>query len=184
MLAPRAVAVIGASRDATKMGARILASLRSAGFAGPIYPVHPRASQVGGLPAFRSARHLPTTADLAIIAVPPDAVPAAVDDCAAAGVRGLVVITAGYSEVGPQGRALQEKLLEKVRGYGMRMVGPNCMGVLNTDPAVRLNASFSPVFPPTGHIALSSQSGALGIAILQLAEERAVGLSAFASVPA
>ena len=182
MLAPRAVAVIGASRNATKMGARILASLQSAGFAGPIYPVHPRAAELGGLPAFPSARHLPTTADLAIIAVPPGAVPAAVDDCAAAGVRGLVVITAGYAEVGPEGRALQKRLLEKVRGYGMRMVGPNCMGVLNTDPAVRLNASFSPVFPPTGHIALSSQSGALGIAILQLAEERGVGLSAFASV--
>ena len=182
MLAPRAVAVIGASRDGAKMGARILASLQSAGFAGPIYPVHPQASEVGGLPAFRSARHLPGPADLAIIAVPPDAVLAAVDDCAAAGVRGLVVITAGYAEIGPEGRERQERLLEKVRGYGMRMVGPNCMGVLNTSATVRLNASFSPVFPPTGHIALSSQSGALGIAILQLAQERNAGLSAFVSV--
>ncbi len=182
ILAPRAVAVIGASRDATKMGARILKSLRSAGFPGPIYPIHPHASEVGGLPAFLSARHLPTPADLAIIAVPPDSVPAAVDDCAAAGVRGLVVVTAGYAEIGAEGRTRQQRLLEKVRGYGMRMVGPNCMGVLNTDPAIQLNASFSPVFPPAGHIAFSSQSGALGIAILRLAEERGVGLSAFVSV--
>ena len=107
---------------------------------------------------------------------------AAVDDCAAAGVKSLVVITAGFAEVGAEGRELQDALVEKVRGYGMRMVGPNCMGLLNMDPAVRLNASFSPILPPAGHVALSSQSGALGIAILGLAAERHVGLSTFVSV--
>ena len=97
-------------------------------------------------------------------------------------MKSLVVITAGFAEVGDEGRALQEQLVEQVRGYGMRMVGPNCMGLLNTDPAVRLNASFSPIFPPAGHVALSSQSGALGLAILALAAERGVGLSTFVSV--
>ena len=137
---------------------------------------------VDGRPSHRSARDLPAGVDLAIVAVPADAVLGVVDDCAAAGVKALVVVTAGFAEVGADGRALQEQLVEKVRGYGMRMVGPNCMGLLNTDPAVRLNASFSPLFPQAGHIALSSQSGALGLAILGLAAARDVGLSQFVSV--
>jgi acyl-CoA synthetase (NDP forming) len=105
-----------------------------------------------------------------------------VDDCAAAGVKSLVVITAGFAEIGAEGRARQDALVEKARGYGMRMVGPNCMGLLNMNPELRLNASFSPILPPAGHVALSSQSGALGIAILGLAAERHVGLSTFVSV--
>ena len=105
-----------------------------------------------------------------------------VDECAAAGVKSLVVITAGFAETGDDGRALQQALLDKVRGHGMRMVGPNCMGLLNANPRVRLNASFSPIVPPSGGVALSSQSGALGLAILELATERGVGLSTFVSV--
>ena len=97
-------------------------------------------------------------------------------------MKSLVVITAGFAEAGADGRALQQELVERVRGYGMRMVGPNCMGLLNASPAVRLNASFSPIFPPPGHIGLSSQSGALGLAILALAANRGVGLSTFVSV--
>ena len=182
MLAPRAVLVIGASREPGKIGSRILQSLTSGGFTGPVYPVHPHAAEIGGLPAFRSARELPAGVDLAVLAVPPDCVPAVVDDCAAAGVKSLVVITAGFAEIGAGGRALQDALVEQVRGHGMRMVGPNCMGLLNMTPGVRLNASFSPVFPPAGHVALSSQSGALGIAVLGLAAERHMGLSGFISV--
>jgi acetate---CoA ligase (ADP-forming) len=182
LLAPRAVAVIGASRDPLKMGGRVLHALQAAGYSGPIYPVNPGATEVSGLRAFASARDLPPGVDLALIVVPPEHVLRAVDDCAAASVQSLCVITAGFAEVGGDGRTAQDALTERVRGYGMRMVGPNCMGLLNMDPAVRLNASFSPVYPPAGSIALSSQSGALGIAILRLAAERHIGLSAFVSV--
>ena len=182
MFTPRAVAVIGASREPGKIGGRILRALTSAGFRGRIYPVHPHAAEIAGLPAFRSARELPPGVDLAVIAVPRECVLQTVDDCAAAGVKSLVVITAGFAEIGIEGRARQDALVEKTRAYGMRMVGPNCMGLLNMNPDVRLNASFSPIVPPAGHVALSSQSGALGIAILGLAAERHVGLSTFVSV--
>jgi acetyl coenzyme A synthetase (ADP forming)-like protein len=182
MLVPRAVAVIGASREPGKMGGRILRALTSGGFLGPVHPVNPSAAEIAGRQAFRSARELPADVDLAVIAVPPDAVLRAVDDCAAAGVKALVVITAGFAETGGEGRTRQNALVEKARGYGMRMVGPNCMGLLNMSADIRLNASFSPVFPPGGHVALSSQSGALGIAILGLAAQRHMGLSTFVSV--
>lgn len=182
MLAPHAVAVIGASRQPGKIGGRILHALTSGGFIGQVYPVHPHAAEIGGRPAFRSVRDLPPGVDLAVIAVRPESVLSAVDDCAAAGVKSLVVITAGFAEIGAEGRARQDALVEKARAYGMRMVGPNCMGLLNMNPDVRLNASLSPIFPPAGQVALSSQSGALGNAILGLAAERHVGLSTFVSV--
>jgi acetyl coenzyme A synthetase (ADP forming)-like protein len=182
MLEPNAVAVVGASRDATSIGRRILDALVAAGFAGPIYPINPAAAEIAGLRAYGSVREVPPGVDLAVIAVPRERVLAVVDDCAAAGVKSLVVITAGYAEAGDEGRARQHELVERVRGYGMRMVGPNCMGLLNASASVRLNASFSPIFPATGHIGLSSQSGALGLAILALAANRGVGLSTFVSV--
>src|SRR5205823_2982629 len=147
-----------------------------------VYAVNPRATEIDHLKVYASARQLPHDVDLAILAVPRDAVLGAVDDCAAAGIKTLVVITAGFAETGGEGRLLQERLVAKVRGYGMRMVGPNCMGLLNTDPRIQLNASFSPVFPPAGHIAMSLQSGALGLAILALAVERGLGISTFVSV--
>ncbi len=181
LLAPRAVAVIGASRNPSNIGRRVLDAIAATGFTGPIYAVNPHATEVGGIQTYSSARELPNV-DLAVIAVPAAAVSGVVDDCAAAGIRSIVVISAGFAETGSDGRALQHALTDKVRGYGMRMVGPNCMGVLNTDPAVRLNASFSPVFPPNGHIGFLSQSGALGIAIIELASQRGLGLSTFVSV--
>jgi acetyl coenzyme A synthetase (ADP forming)-like protein len=182
MLEPQAVAVIGASRNPGSIGRRILDALVAAGFGGPVYPVNPAADEVAGLRAYRSVRDAPAGIDLGVIAVPRDGVLAVVDDCAAAGVKSLVVITAGYAEAGDDGRALEKALVERVRGYGMRMVGPNCMGLLNANPALRLNASFSPIFPAPGHVGLSSQSGALGLAILALAASRGVGLSTFVSV--
>src|SRR5215470_962253 len=151
-------------------------------FQGPVYPVNPKAAVVGSMHAYPSVAALPVAVDLAVVAVPRDAVLGVVDECAERGVKALVVITAGFAEADEAGRVLQKQLLEKVRGYGMRMIGPNCMGVLNSDPAVRLNASFSPVFPPPGRIAMSSQSGALGLAILALATERELGVSTFVSV--
>jgi acetyl coenzyme A synthetase (ADP forming)-like protein len=182
LLAPQAIAVIGASRHPAKIGARIVRALQAGGYAGRIVPVNPGGNTIDGLPAVRSPRDLPAGIDLAIVAVPPEQVLAAVDDCAAAAVKSLAVITAGFAEVGAEGRHRQEELTELVRGYGMRMIGPNCMGLLNMDRSVRMNASFSPICPPPGSIALSSQSGALGIAILRLAAQRQIGLSAFVSV--
>jgi acetyl coenzyme A synthetase (ADP forming)-like protein len=182
LLEPRSIAVIGASRDSTKIGSRVLRALQAAGFEGRITAVHPTARELDGVPAVRCACDLPIGVDVAIVAVPAARVLDVVDDCAAAGVKSLVVISAGFAETGAAGIELQHALTERVRGYGMRMIGPNCMGLLNTDPSVRMNASFSPVCPPAGSIALSSQSGALGIAILRLAAERRIGLSAFVSV--
>jgi acetyl coenzyme A synthetase (ADP forming)-like protein len=179
---PNAVAVVGASRDPLSIGYRILEALVQNRFQGAVYPVNPKAEVVGGHRAYPSVRDLPETVDLAVVAVPRGAVLGVVDDCAARGVRALVVITAGFAEVSGEGRELQQRLLERVRGYGMRMIGPNCMGLLNADPAVRLNASFAPVFPPSGRVAMSSQSGALGLAILAAAKRFRLGLSTFVSV--
>jgi len=179
---PNAVAVVGASREPSSIGYRILEALLTNRFQGPVYPVNPRAKVVGSMHAFPSVTALPEPVDLAIIAVPRDAVLGVVDECAERGVKAVIVITAGFAEADDAGRALQKELLAKVRGHGMRMVGPNCMGLLNTDPEVQLNASFSPVFPPAGRIAMSSQSGALGLAILALAAERHLGISTFISV--
>jgi acetyl coenzyme A synthetase (ADP forming)-like protein len=182
LLTPKAIAIIGASHEPTKLGSRVLRALQTSGYTGPIYPVHRSAAALSGLPAVRSPRDLAANTDLAIVAVPPQSVPAVVDECAAAKIKALVVITAGFAEIGSSGRAAQDALAAQVRGHGMRMLGPNCMGLLNTDPSVRMNASFAPVTPPAGAIAFSSQSGALGVAVLRLATQRHVGLSSFVSV--
>lgn len=182
ILEPRSVAVIGASRNESNLGRRVFESLRSGGFAGPIYPVNRAASELHGAKCLGSARDLPAGVDLAVIAVPRDAVLTVIDDCARVGVKGVVVISAGFAESGEEGRALQDQLVERVRGYGMRMLGPNCMGVLNTAPALRLNASFTEHLPPSGRIALASQSGGLGLAILSLATRRQIGMSTFVSL--
>ena len=182
ILKPRAVAVIGASRRESNLGRRVFASLVRSGFKGPIYPVNTSAATLDGKRCYSSARDLPSGVDLAIIAVPRDAVLDAVDDCAVAGVAGLVVISAGFAETDARGRELQAELVERVRGYGMRIVGPNCMGVINTDPAIGLNASFAEHLPPPGRIALASQSGGLGLAVLKLAAARQLGLSTFVSL--
>jgi acetyl coenzyme A synthetase (ADP forming)-like protein len=179
---PHSVAVVGASRNPANIGSRILNSIISAGYRGVIYPVNPNASSIASLIAYASVRELPEAPELAVIAVPRDAVLKVIDDCAARGVRSVVVITAGFAEIGTDGRDLQRHLVEKVRGYGMRMVGPNCLGLINADPAVRLNASFSPIFPAPGGVAFSSQSGALGLAVLSLAQQRDLGISHFVSV--
>ncbi|HXI30700.1 MAG TPA: GNAT family N-acetyltransferase [Vicinamibacterales bacterium] len=182
LMTPRTVAVIGASRDRGSIGHRVLKAIVDGGYTGAVYPINPHATDLEGLVCYRSIADVPSAIDLAMIAVPPQAVVEVVEQCAAARVKSLIVITAGFAETGPEGRALQQRLLDVTRGRGMRMVGPNCMGMLNTDPDVRLNASFSPVVPPAGRVAFSSQSGALGLAILELASERGVGLSSFVSV--
>ena len=179
---PRAVAVVGVSRRPHAIGRRIFDALRRNGFPGPVLPIARGTDRIDGVRAWPTVREAGQPIDLAIVAVPRDAVAAVVDDCLAAGVGAIVVITAGFAETDADGRALQDALVEKVRAAGVRLIGPNCMGVLNAHPARPLNGSFSPVFPPPGGLALSSQSGALGIVILELAARRQVGLSMFASV--
>ena len=179
---PKSVAVVGASRQPGAIGYRALEALVRNHFQGPVYAVNPKAAVVGCRRAYPSVRDLPEPVDLAVVAVPREAVLGVVDDCAARGVRTLVIFTAGFAETGAEGRELQKQLVDKVRAYGMRMIGPNCMGLLNTEPAVQLNATFIPAFPPPGRVAMSSQSGALGLAILAAARQLQLGLSTFVSV--
>ena len=179
---PESVAVIGASRDPKSIGFRLLEALITARFQGAIYPVNPKATEIAGLEVYPSMQAVPRPVDLAMIAVPAEKVLPVVEDCASVGVRALVVITSGFAEVGPEGNSLQAQLVEKVRQHGMRMIGPNCFGILNTDPSVRLNATFTSLFPPSGRVAMSSQSGAIGIATLGAAHRFHVGISSFVSV--
>jgi succinyl-CoA synthetase alpha subunit len=179
---PRSVAVIGASRDTRSIGYRLLEALITNRFKGSIHPVNPFATEIQGLRVYPSLRQLSGPIDLAVIAVPRDQVIGVVEDCAAHGVRALVIVTAGFAEVGVKGAALQEELVRKVRENGMRMIGPNCFGLLTTDPAVHLNATFTSLFPPTGRVAMASQSGAIGVASLAGAQHRHLGISSFVSV--
>jgi acetate---CoA ligase (ADP-forming) len=179
---PKSVVVVGANRERGKIGSEILHNIIGGGFAGHVFVVHPSASSVQGVPAFASVTAIPDAVDLAVICVPCAAVSAAVDDCIAKGVKALVIISAGFGETGTAGRVLEQELLDKVRAAGIRMIGPNCMGIINTDPAVRLNATFSPIAPEQGRVAFSTQSGALGLAILEHVHELNLGISTFVSV--
>ncbi|MEI8258373.1 MAG: CoA-binding protein, partial [Deltaproteobacteria bacterium] len=179
---PRSIAVVGASRTRGTLGAEIFHNLVANGFAGAVYPVNPGAPSVQSVRAYRTVSDIPDAVDLAILVVPRDRVLAAVDDCANKGVRGVVVISAGFGETGAAGRALQEELMTRVRAHGMRLIGPNCLGILNTDPSVAMDATFAPTWPPHGSVSLSSQSGALGVAILDRARDLGIGISQFASI--
>ena len=181
LLSPRAVAVYGASASGQGIGAAILGHLRDGGFTGTIVPVHRSAERVTGLPAYRSAADAGVPVDLALIAVPPSGVAAALADAAASGVGGLVVVSAGFAEAGADGVAAQRALIESAHAAGLRVVGPSSMGVANTDPAVRLNATLAPTLPAAGRVGFFSQSGALGVALLAEADRRGLGLSSFVS---
>ena len=179
---PRAVAVIGASNNPDSIGGKLFHNLISEGFTGPLYPVNPSAKVVHSVRAYSSVLDVPDEVDLAYIIVPHRNVLEVASQCAEKGVRGLVVISAGFSEVGEEGVNREQELLEIVRQSGMRMIGPNCMGLLNTVDSVQLNGTFAPVYPPQGNVAMSSQSGALGIAILDYATRHNIGISQFVSV--
>ncbi len=179
---PASVAVVGASRHPGSIGYQILDNLVTFGFAGKVFPINPFADAIHSFKCHASVLDVADPIDLAVIVVPKDKVFEVVDQCGEKGIRGLVVISAGFKEVGGEGVAREEKLLEQVRRYGMRMVGPNCMGVFNADPRVSLHATFAPVHPPAGDVAFMSQSGALGVAILHVATEMNIGFSFFASV--
>lgn len=179
---PRSIAVIGASNDADSIGGKLFNNILGEGFVGPLYPVNPSSRVVRSVRAYPTIGDVPEAVDLAFIVVPERFVVEVVKQCAEANVRGIVVISAGFAEVGEEGAAEEARLLDVVRDSGMRMVGPNCMGLLNTAHSVRLNGTFAPVYPPAGNVAMSSQSGALGIAILDYATRNNVGISQFVSV--
>ncbi|MCZ7420231.1 GNAT family N-acetyltransferase [Verrucosispora sp. WMMA2121] len=181
LLAPRGVAVYGASATGQGVGAAVLGHLRDGGFTGSVVPVHPSAARVAGLPAYPSAADAGLPVDLAVVAVPPDAAAAVVADAAAAGAHGLVVISAGFAEAGVEGAAAQRALVRAAHAAGMRVIGPNCLGVANTDPGVRLNATLAPRLPVPGRVGIFSQSGAFGVALLAEADRRGLGLSSFVS---
>lgn len=179
---PRSVAVIGASRRPHQIGHEVVRNLVSAGFNGPVYPVNPSADVVRSMHCYPSVLDIPGPVDLAVITVPAPLVLDAARECAAKGVRGLVIITAGFGEAGGEGSDREAKLRALCAARGIRMIGPNCMGILNLEPGVRLNASFASATPDCGGAAFASQSGALGEAILADALELGLGLSMFASL--
>jgi acetyl coenzyme A synthetase (ADP forming)-like protein len=181
-LEPRSVAVIGASRERGTVGGEIFHNLLTTQFNGPVYPVNPEADVVQSVPAYRSVEDLPGQPELAVIAVPAQHVVEIARQSARVGVRALVVISAGFAETGPEGEARQRELLGICRRAGVRLIGPNCLGILNTAPDVSLNATFAPAFPPRGSVGFLSQSGALGLAVIDFASALGLGLSSFASV--
>ena len=182
ILEPRSVAVVGAGRERGSIGHEIFRNLIGGGFNGPVYPVNPKASHVASVRAYPSILDIPDDVDLAVITVPAALVLDAVDQCVAKKVHGLVVITASFAEAGADGAALERQLVERARSGGLRLIGPNCMGVINTAQDVSLNATFAPVPPLRGRVAFSSQSGGLGIAILQRARDLGLGISSFTSL--
>lgn len=181
ILRPRSIAVIGASRRETSIGWQIMDNLLSHGFGGPIYPVNPNADAIHSVPAYPSIKDVPVPVDLAVIVVPKQHVSSVVRESVDAGVKGFVVISAGFREVEAEGSERERELLELVRSKGLRMVGPNCMGVLNTEPGISMNATFAPATPPPGPVAFMSQSGAMGLSILDYAENLGIGISMFVS---
>jgi acetyl coenzyme A synthetase (ADP forming)-like protein len=178
---PRRVAVVGASRRPGSIGHSVFANLLRTGFRGDVVPINLAGGEIDSVRAYPSIGEAPGEFDLAVVVVPAAQVLGVVDDCIQAGVRAIVVISAGFGESDAEGRGREAELVAKVRSAGIRLIGPNCMGILNTDPAVRLNATFSPVFPPEGRVGLSTQSGALGLAILDCARQLNIGISTFVS---
>ncbi len=181
-LNPTSVAVIGASRRPNTIGNFVFRNLIQQDFRGVVYPVNPNADAIGAVKAYPSILDIPGDVDLAIVSVPAETVQEVVEESARKGVKGIVVLSSGFADIGPDGAERQDKLLNTIRSYGMRMLGPNCMGMINTNPEINLNATFSGVVPPPGNIAFATQSGALGSAILMYATSLNIGLSTFVSI--
>ncbi|MBN1374784.1 MAG: GNAT family N-acetyltransferase [Dehalococcoidia bacterium] len=181
-LNPTSVAVIGASRSPNTIGNFVFRNLIKQDFKGVVYPVNPNADVIAAIKAYPSILDIPGDIDLAIICVPAETVQQIVEETARKGAKGIVVLSSGFADIGPEGMERQQKLLNTVRSHGMRMLGPNCMGMINTNPAINLNATFSATVPPAGNIAFATQSGALGSAILMYATSLNIGLSTFVSI--
>jgi acetyl coenzyme A synthetase (ADP forming)-like protein len=182
LLKPQSIAVVGASRHPGTIGYLLLQCLVQGGFSGRIYPVNPNTDSLMSLKTYPSVLAIPADVDMAVIAVPAKIVVKVADECGHKGVHTLVVISDGFKEVGPDGASREKELRDIALGHGMRIVGPNCMGVINTDSSIRLNATFSLVFPPAGNVAYVSQSGAMGLVVLQYASSLDMGISTFVSV--
>ena len=182
VMAPRTIAVVGASRNPASVGGSLFRNLLRWGFTGTIYPVNPTASSIAGVRAVASLRDLPEVPELVFIVIPVAQVLETARLCAALGVRALCVITAGFAEVGGVGVGLEEELLSICRSTGMRLVGPNCMGLVNSSSGTRMLGTFARVDPPAGNVAMSSQSGALGIALMEQAAQLGLGVSSFISI--
>lgn len=177
MLAPASVAVVGAGRERGGLGAEIFHNLLAAGFRGPVLPVNRRADAVAGVVAYPSVLDLPEPVDLAVIATPAPDVPAVIDECGERGVRSVVVVSAGFAESGPEGAALEQRAVEAARRHGLRLLGPNCLGLVNTDDAVRLDATLAPELPPAGRVAVMAEAGTLSAAIVDHAVRMELGVS-------
>ncbi len=178
---PAAVAVIGAGRNPGSIGHAVLRSIVDGGYTGRLYPINPNADHIAGIPCYGSIADTPSRVDLAIVAVPASSVLATITEAAAAGVRAAVILSSGFGEEGPAGRERQADVVRVARAAGMRLIGPNCLGILNTDPAVRLNAMFADS-APAGSLALASQSGAVGISVLEQATRYGLGIASFVSL--
>lgn len=181
LLEPRSIAVIGASHEPGALGHEIFCNLLTGDFQGPVYPVHPTAALISGVRAYPSLGAIPEKVDLAVVAVPAPEVLSVLEDCRQQRVHGLIIISAGFADAGPQGADLQRRIVKVARGAGMRMIGPNSMGVINTRPDVSMNATFALAMPSRGRVAFFSQSGGIGTAALEEAVQRGIGLSSFVS---
>jgi acyl-CoA synthetase (NDP forming)/GNAT superfamily N-acetyltransferase len=182
ILRPRSIAVVGAGRHPENVGHQVVRSLLVGDFSGTVYPVNPSARAVCGVPAFPALLSIPEPIDVAVVAVPASAVPGVIDEAASIGVRAVTIITAGFGETGRSGAAVEAELLNVARRNGMRIVGPNCLGVVNTDPEIRMNATFASLDPLPGRLALVSQSGAVAVLLGEETRAAGLGLSAFVSV--
>jgi acyl-CoA synthetase (NDP forming)/GNAT superfamily N-acetyltransferase len=182
ILRPRSITVVGAGRHPENVGHQVVRSLLIGDFSGTVYPVNPAARAVCGVPAYPALLSVPEPVDLAVVAVPAAGVPGVINEAASVGVRAVTIITAGFGETGRPGAAVETRLLGVARRHGMRIVGPNCLGVANTDPAVRMNATFAALNPLPGRLALVSQSGAVGVLLTEQTRAAGLGLSAFVSV--
>ncbi|HEU5210135.1 MAG TPA: acetate--CoA ligase family protein [Longimicrobiales bacterium] len=179
---PGSIAIIGCSRKRGTIGYQIVDNLLDHGYTGALHLINPNVRAVHSIPTRASVLDVEGPVDLAVITVPKELVLGVAEECGAKGVRALVVITAGFKEIGPAGAERERALRDVARRYGMRLVGPNCLGVLNTDPAVSMNATFAPVMPPPGPVSFMSQSGAMGVTILDYAAEYGIGINQFISV--
>jgi len=177
---PKSIALIGASDEEGSVGFILMKNLIGLGYEGKVYPVNIRKKEILGFKAYQTVNQLPETVDLAIIATPAKTVPDVVEQCGKAGIIGIIIISAGFKEVGPEGKALEDRILEIKKKYNLRIIGPNCLGIIR--PSIHLNATFTTKMPKPGKIAFISQSGALGVAILDWATYENIGFSNFVSV--
>ena len=182
IFSPRTIAIVGASARPGSVGSEVMNSILRFGYTGSVFPINPNAHEINGLRAYQSIVDVPDPVDLALIVVKRDLVLETMEQCVHRGVRGVIVITAGFKEVGGDGIELERRIVETARGAGVPLVGPNCMGVFNTDPLVKLNATFARRTPWPGRIGFVSQSGAVGAAVLDYSSERRIGFSKFLSI--